>query len=200
VTCFFWGPADSFWFSESCFDSTELRKAEANNRSDLVYLEKVLPDDPWFFLRWSFPFAWLQPLYLVKCGDSTSFNLQSHLLGILRLFSHSGHSRWRWPPPHHMQTVVDSYVAKVLAIVTLGQETVRLLGFCQECCLKMVFRHTLPHSSWIRPLAEQRISLFPLGVAFSRPVVIYIFRSPPSYWCCYCLQSHYFFFDVCCGA
>jgi hypothetical protein len=29
ATCFFWWPADSFWFSDSCFESTELRRAGA---------------------------------------------------------------------------------------------------------------------------------------------------------------------------
>jgi hypothetical protein len=68
ATCFFWGIADSFWFSEGCFYSTDLHRAEAKDRSGIVYLEqKVLPDDPWFgmhwfFLRWSSSFAWLQTL------------------------------------------------------------------------------------------------------------------------------------------
>jgi hypothetical protein len=66
ATCFFPGPADSFWFSEGCFNSTELHRAEAKGRSSVGYLEMGLPNDPWFdthwfFLRWSSSFAWLQP-------------------------------------------------------------------------------------------------------------------------------------------
>jgi hypothetical protein len=52
ANCFFWVPGDSFCFSEGCFDSKELRRAEVKDGSGVVYLEKVLPYDPWFDMGW----------------------------------------------------------------------------------------------------------------------------------------------------
>jgi hypothetical protein len=78
ATCF-WGPVDSFCCAEGSLAFTEVCRTEANDRSNVVYLVKnVLPDDPWFVMRWFFLVGWMElfPIFqLTVAADCTDSSL-----------------------------------------------------------------------------------------------------------------------------
>jgi hypothetical protein len=98
-----------FWWLLLALCCSESQRAEADDRSCVVYFEKnVLPPDPGIvacrsFLSSNSCFAWLQPLWLAGCGDFPSFKSQLQEVGTLSQFCFSGYSWWLCPPSHTRQ-------------------------------------------------------------------------------------------------